>query len=88
MACYIPSLELLIFLIGAFYLLRWICRITKIIKDINWGTKVTVERYGPKGKVWAVVTGATDGIGKEIALELGARGFNIVLIARNIEKLT
>lgn len=36
---------------------------------------------------WAVVTGATDGIGKAYAEDLGRRGFNIVLISRTQEKL-
>lgn len=36
---------------------------------------------------WAVVTGATDGIGKAYAEELARRGFNIVLISRTQEKL-
>jgi len=34
-----------------------------------------------------VVTGATDGIGKAYAVELGRRGLNIVLISRSAEKL-
>lgn len=34
-----------------------------------------------------VVTGSTDGIGKEYARELAKRGLNIVLISRNIDKL-
>lgn len=42
------------------------------------------EKYGP----WAVVTGATDGIGKEYARELARLGINIILISRNLEKLT
>ena len=33
------------------------------------------------------MTGSTDGIGKEIALELARRGFNLVLISRNPNKL-
>lgn len=37
------------------------------------------EKYGP----WAVVTGASSGIGRAIALELGARGVNVVAVARN-----
>lgn len=44
-----------------------------------------VRKYGSNS--WVVVTGASDGIGKQIALKLGHMGFNIVLIARNKEKL-
>lgn len=36
---------------------------------------------------WAVVTGATDGIGKAYAEELARQGFAIVLISRSQEKL-
>ncbi|XP_055327234.1 very-long-chain 3-oxoacyl-CoA reductase-like [Paramacrobiotus metropolitanus] len=36
---------------------------------------------------WAVVTGATDGIGKGYALDLARRGCNIILISRSEEKL-
>ncbi|CAH0603534.1 unnamed protein product [Chrysodeixis includens] len=41
------------------------------------------KKFGP----WAVVTGATDGIGKQYALELARRGINLVIISRNIDKL-
>ena len=34
-----------------------------------------------------MVTGASDGIGKEYAAQLAAAGFNVVLLARNEAKL-
>lgn len=34
-----------------------------------------------------IITGASSGIGKEIALELGRQGHNLLLLARNVDKL-
>lgn len=49
----------------------------------TWRQACWRERYGP----WAVVTGASDGIGREIALRLADAGLNLVLIARRREVL-
>ncbi|MBV9391159.1 MAG: SDR family NAD(P)-dependent oxidoreductase, partial [Verrucomicrobia bacterium] len=42
-----------------------------------------VNKYGP----WAVVTGASDGIGRALTLELAKNGLSVVLAARNKDKL-
>lgn len=44
-----------------------------------------IKRYGKDS--WALVTGATDGIGKAFCQELAIIGFNIILVSRNPEKL-
>ena len=47
------------------------------------GFRNDLKKYGK----WAVVTGATDGIGKEYAKQLAGEGLNVVLISRSKEKL-
>ncbi|KAJ7817058.1 3-ketoacyl-CoA reductase [Mycena olivaceomarginata] len=44
----------------------------------------SLKRFGTKKGAWAVMTGASDGIGKEFALQSGgSRGAGLILVARN-----
>lgn len=46
-------------------------------------TRSTIERYGQ----WAVVAGASEGIGEEFARSLASRGHDLILLARRAELL-
>jgi hypothetical protein len=45
-------------------------------------TKIQQYSWG-----WAVITGATQGIGLSYAKVLSSKGFNLIIISRNIKKL-
>ncbi|KAF7293211.1 Very-long-chain 3-oxoacyl-CoA reductase [Mycena chlorophos] len=47
----------------------------------------SLKKFGAKKGAWAVVTGASDGIGKEFATQLAGNGFHVLLVARNAATL-
>ncbi|KAL3927357.1 MAG: hypothetical protein SGPRY_002859 [Prymnesium sp.] len=54
---------------------------------VLYTTLVRRGKHLPSYGKWAVVTGATDGIGKAMAFELARKGCSIVLMSRSEEKL-
>ncbi|EEF47580.1 steroid dehydrogenase, putative [Ricinus communis] len=61
----------------SFTLLNW------VYKTVLRQPKNLKENYGS----WALITGATDGIGKAFAFQLAKQGLNLILVSRNLNKL-
>jgi 17beta-estradiol 17-dehydrogenase / very-long-chain 3-oxoacyl-CoA reductase len=76
-------------IIGAVTLLWTLVRLslfllTYVIKPTG---KYLPKTYGARTGAWAIVTGASDGIGKGFAEELARDGFNVYLVSRTESKL-
>ncbi|KAI9479171.1 hypothetical protein LPJ78_001293 [Coemansia sp. RSA 989] len=65
----------------------YISLIITFIYDVFVRTGIKLEKFGAGKGAWAVVTGCTDGLGREAALELARKGFNMLLLSRSQEKL-
>uniref|UniRef100_A0A336KL61 CSON006174 protein n=1 Tax=Culicoides sonorensis TaxID=179676 RepID=A0A336KL61_CULSO len=63
------------------YAVPWLY--TNFIGPHFFGGKINFRKYGE----WAIVTGSSDGIGKEFAKQLASKGMNVVLISRSLKKL-
>jgi len=59
--------------------------ILQIIRSVLKNQRNLLNRYGHQS--YALVTGASDGIGRSFCLQLAKRGFNICLVARTKSKL-
>ncbi|KAK5074958.1 hypothetical protein LTR64_001163 [Lithohypha guttulata] len=72
--------------IGVFSLASVIYTLTRTLLSTFVLPGKSLSTFGPQGS-WAIVTGASDGLGKEFASQLAARGFNLILASRTQSKL-
>uniref|UniRef100_A0A914PAL7 Uncharacterized protein n=1 Tax=Panagrolaimus davidi TaxID=227884 RepID=A0A914PAL7_9BILA len=86
MVCISSALNFLAYFTLAYILHKLFHGIYAIIYPYFIATPFDLHKLAGGAK-WAIVTGSTDGIGKAYAIELGKKGFNLILIARNSLKL-
>ncbi|KAJ3574408.1 hypothetical protein NP233_g1775 [Leucocoprinus birnbaumii] len=77
----------IVLLLGVYVFLRKLQQILFLFLQTFVVPGKRLTGFGLKEGAWAVVTGCTDGIGKEFALRLSEAGFNMILIARDINRL-
>lgn len=79
------DLEVILFFIGFFYMSLWASRYLWMIHRTYFGVECTTERYGKDS--WAIVTGGAGGLGKSAVLQLAEKGFNIIIISNEQDKM-
>lgn len=76
-----------VFALGVLKSTTLLLSITSVFADLFILPGVNYAKYGAKKGKFGVITGASDGIGKEYAYQLAAKGFNVVLVSRTLSKL-
>lgn len=70
-------------MLGVLVALKFVLAYAYFLYRILLRAPKKLTQYGS----WAVVTGATDGIGKAYAKEFARKGLNVFLISRSADKL-
>lgn len=74
-------------LITIYYLIKWTYQLIQVFRLYVYSQYYSETDYVKRYGKWAVISGATDGIGLAMACELAKRGHSIVVIGRNYVKL-
>ncbi|KAI0744957.1 3-ketoacyl-CoA reductase [Earliella scabrosa] len=82
-----PKLTLFLLAVGGFSVARFALKTVFVLLQTFVIPGKSLKKYGAGKGAWAVVTGASEGIGREFSLQLAQKGFNVVVSARNASAL-
>ncbi|ORX48011.1 NAD(P)-binding protein [Hesseltinella vesiculosa] len=74
-------------LVGLAFVSTKLASFVKALLDLYVFSGIPLKKFGAGNGAWAVITGATDGIGKEFARQLANKKFNVLLVSRTLSKL-
>jgi len=69
--------------LGGFTFLKFAIKTLVVFSETFVLPGTNLKNFGAGKGSWAVVTGASDGIGREYAIQLAKKGFNVLTVARN-----
>ncbi|KAI9671063.1 MAG: hypothetical protein M1831_005148 [Alyxoria varia] len=72
--------------VGGLFLLYKLAETVRLLCSTYLLAGAKLSKFGSPGS-WAVITGASDGIGAEYARQLASKRFNLVLVSRTASKL-
>ncbi|EPS96295.1 3-ketoacyl-CoA reductase [Fomitopsis schrenkii] len=78
-----PNVALFFLALGVISCAKFALKATGVLLQTFVLPGTGLRKYGAGKGAWAVVTGASEGIGREFALQLARKGFNVVVSARN-----
>ncbi|GAP84741.1 putative 3-ketoacyl- reductase [Rosellinia necatrix] len=81
-----PTAQLALAGLGALWAGTKIFSLLRLVLSMFVLSGTNLRKYAGKD-TWAVVTGASDGLGKEFATQLAAKGFHLLLVSRTQSKL-
>ncbi|KAI0743358.1 3-ketoacyl-CoA reductase [Daedaleopsis nitida] len=82
-----PKFTLFLLAVGGFSVARFALKTLFVLLQTFVVSGKSLKKYGAGKGAWAVVTGASEGIGREFALQLAQKGFNVIVSARNASAL-
>ncbi|KAF8995497.1 3-ketoacyl-CoA reductase [Cyathus striatus] len=83
-----PCVATFLLAVGSLALFRLAYQTLSVLLQTFILPGTNLQHFGAKKGAWAIVTGSTDGIGKEFSFQLAKAGYNILLVARNNDLLS
>ncbi|KAJ3486372.1 hypothetical protein NLI96_g4279 [Meripilus lineatus] len=82
-----PYFVVFLLALGSLSFAKFVIKTAGVISQTFILPGKNLKKYGAGKGAWAVVTGASEGIGREFALQLARKGFHVLIAARNTTSL-